>query len=142
MPRTRDQSKKNNQSSSISENMTTTVVRAPPTSVVSVQTDREVGPWSDPPHDLTIRAGTSTQSLPVSSGFTHRSRDVLKLARDIIPQFDGTNMSVNMFIEHCRVAATTVDDDDMHLLIMFIKNRVTGQARKHIQDARSAKLRR
>ena len=58
----------------------------------------------------------------------------MKLARDIIPTFDGTNMSVNMFIEHCRAAAKSVDEADMYLLIMFIKNKVTGQARKHIKD--------
>lgn len=38
-----------------------------------------------------------------------RSGEFLRLARDIIPQFDGGNMSVAMFIEHCRAAATGIE---------------------------------
>ena len=93
----------------------------PSTSVVSVQTDREVGhAWGHPLHDL---EGMSTQcSIEMSLINRKRMGDVLKLARDIIPTFDGTNMSVDMFVEHCRAAATTVNNEDMHLLIMLIKN--------------------
>ena len=105
------------------------------TSAVSVQTDREVGQWVPFPQDPVAQEGSSVQSGVSSNMVLRRSAgDVLKLARDIIPSFDGTNMAVNMFVEHCRAAATSVDDTDMHLLLMMIKNKVTGQARLHIQD--------
>ena len=45
-----------------------------------------------------------------------------------------------MFIDHCRAAAKSVDEEDMYLLIIFIKNKVTGQAWKHIQDKVGASL--
>ena len=115
------------------------------TSGVSVQTDGEVGHWDHPGHplhDLAIREGSSIRSglIENNSVQIRGVGNVLKLARDIIPTFDGTNMSVNMFIEHCRAAAKSVDEADMYLLIMFIKNKVTGQARKHIQDKVGASL--
>ena len=50
------------------------------------------------------------------------------------------NMSVNMFVEHCRVTATSVDEADINLLVMLIKNRVTGQDRRHSQDKVGATL--
>lgn len=34
-----------------------------------------------------------------------RTTEELKLARDIIPEFTGENMSVAMFIKHCRADA-------------------------------------
>ena len=105
------------------------------TSAVSVQTNREVGQWGPFPHDPVAQEGSSVQSGISSNMVRGRSAgDVLKLARDIIPSFDGTNMAVNMFVEHCRAEATCVDDSDMHLLLMMTKNKVTGQARLHIQD--------
>ena len=112
---------------------------------VSVQTDGEVGHWDHPDHplrDLAIREGSSIRSGQIENNSVQIKRvgNVLKLAREIIPTFDGTKMSVNMFIEHCRAAAKSVDETDIYLLKMFIKNKVTGQARKHIQDKVGASL--
>jgi hypothetical protein len=113
------------------------------TSAASVQTDSEIGDqWGqNPVRDIGIRTAIQAGPSSVTSLSRSKTGDVLKLARDIIPIFDGTNMSINMFTEHCRAAAASVEDEhDMQLLIMLIKNKVTGQARRHIQDKVGATL--
>ena len=50
------------------------------------------------------------------------------MARNIIPQFDGTNMSIIMFEEHCKLASTFVEPDELNYLIMLIKMRILDPA--------------
>ena len=38
----------------------------------------------------------------------------IKMACDIIPQFDGTNMSIIIFEEHCKLAATFVEPNELN----------------------------
>ena len=155
MPRTRRQVSRRTNDNGVQDNLeirainnavpvSTEIQLAPiaSTSAVSVQTDRELSHWSHSLHYLGNRERSLGYLGQSSNSLINNKRvgDVLKLARDIIPSFDGMNMSVNMFIEHCRVAATSVDESDMHLLIMLVKNKVTGQARKHIQDKVGASL--
>ena len=59
---------------------------------------------------------------------------ISKIARDIIPSFDGKNMLVKMSVEHCRVAASMVSPLEMPYLTMLIRKRITRDARVHIQD--------
>ena len=60
--------------------------------------------------------------------------ECLKLTRDLIPEFDGANTSVAMFAGQCRAAAALLEPHEIAYLAILIRNRVTGTARKHIQD--------
>lgn len=68
--------------------------------------------------------GLSVLSKGTSSGF--------KLASTIIPEYDGENMPVSMFIEHCKAAAEAVEPHEIKYLILLIRTKVTKNARKHV----------
>ena len=65
---------------------------------------------------------------------------ISKIVRDIIPSFDGKNMSVKMFTEHCRAAISMISPLEMPYLTMLIRTKIIGEARLHIQDHAGIKL--
>ena len=58
----------------------------------------------------------------------------------MIPRFDGTNMSVIMFIVQCKVAGALLEPHEMPYLTILNRNKITGPARKYIQDRLGATL--
>ena len=78
-------------------------------------------------------------SLPSSSSIPPMSvRNMgggsLKFAKDLIPEFNGLNMSVMMFIEQCNAAAALLEPHEIPYLVIIIRNKVIAPARSHIQD--------
>ena len=69
-----------------------------------------------------------------------RMGEGFRFAKELIPEFDGTNMSVIMFIEQCKAAAALLEAHEMPYLLIIIRNKITGPARKHIQDRVGASL--
>lgn len=125
----------------VTQNLALAPANSVSTSTASVQTDNRERGWPNCFNDMQNHGSSNQSDISLNeSAIRRKTSDVLKLARDIIPNFDGTNMSVNMFIEHCRAAAASVEEQDMNLLIMLIKNKITGQARKHIQNKIGANL--
>lgn len=91
-------------------------------------------------NDSSIMSGISQVSNPSISG-THSNmsgfninRGGLRFAKDMVPEFDGKNLSVTMFAQHCRIAARCVSPDEMIFLITIIRTKITGSARQLIQD--------
>ena len=83
------------------------------------------------------------QSIAGSSIFSTRTLDInkiSKLVREIIPKFDGKNMSVKMFNEHCRAAISLVNPSEIPYLTLMIRTKITGEARIHVQDRLGATL--
>lgn len=77
------------------------------------------------------RSSAVPSTIPPS---TRKAGEWLKLAKDLIPEFDGSNMPVNMFAEQCRAAAALLEPHELAYLVIMIRNKVIGPARKHIQD--------
>ena len=69
-----------------------------------------------------------------------RMGEGFRFAKELIPDFDGTNMSVIMFIEQCKAAAALLETHEMPYLIILVRNKITGPARKYIQDRVGASL--
>ena len=59
-----------------------------------------------------------------------RMEEDFRFAKELIPEFDGTKMSVIMFIEQCKAATALLEAHEMPYLIIIIKNKITGPARK------------
>ena len=49
-------------------------------------------------------------------------------------------MSVIMFIEQCKTAVALLEAHEMPFLLIIIRNKITGPARKYIQDRVRASL--
>ena len=99
------------------------------------------GPWNGGHQERENRIQNySPLSSLTSLAGTPDPAKVSKIARDIIPSFDGKNMSVKMFVEHCRAAASMVGPLEMPYLTMLIRTRIAGDARVHIQDRINMKL--
>ena len=62
------------------------------------------------------------------------NRGGLRFAKDMIPGFDGNNLSVTMFAQHCRTTARCISSDEIIFLITIIRIKMTGSARWLIQD--------
>ena len=58
----------------------------------------------------------------------------LRFAKDMVPEFDGKNLSVTMFAQLCRTAARCVSPEEKIFLITIIRTKITGSARQLIQD--------
>ena len=108
--------------------------------VESVSSGSEGRPWNINNSNIQ-ETGTSVQvyNLHNYSGSSSGTPDptrISKIVRDIIPAFDGRNMSVKMFTEHCRAAISMVSLSPLEIpyLTMLIKTKITGEARVHIQD--------
>ena len=89
--------------------------------------------------DLRARYNPSERSdTPELSSITsnpiRKIGEGLKFAKDLIPEFNGTNMSVSMFTEQCKAAAALLEPNEMIYLAILVRNRVTGPARRYIQD--------
>lgn len=100
----------------------------------------EVGSWNND-------AGRNETSLWVDSPLgtsslagTPDPGRVSKLVRDLIPLLNGRNMSVKMFVEHCRAAISIVTSWEMPYLTMLVKTEITSEARVHIYDRIGIKL--
>ena len=58
----------------------------------------------------------------------------------MIPEFTGKNMSVKLFLKYCKTVISMANLSDAPYLTMLILNKITGEARKHIQDKSELKL--
>ena len=106
--------------------------------VESVSSGSEGRPWNINNSNIQ-ETGNSVQvynshNYSSSSSGTPDPTRISKIVRDIIPAFDGRNMSVKMFTEHCRAAISMVSPLDIPYLTMLIKTKITGEARVHIRD--------
>ena len=89
-----------------------------------------------PPPDQTLVSNT----LPATQTLVKKMGEGFRFAKELIPEFDGTNMSVIMFIDQCKVAAALLEPHEMPYLTILIRNKITGPARKYIQDRVGATL--
>lgn len=80
--------------------------------------------------DIHSTAGSSVGDEPAVLG--KGTSPGYKLALSIIPEYDGENMPVSMFIEHCRAAAEAIEAHEIKYLILYIRTKVTKDARKHV----------
>lgn len=56
-----------------------------------------------------------------------------RMASSIIPEYDGENMPVSMFIDHCRVASEAIEPYEMRYFVLLVRNKVTKKARQYVQ---------
>ena len=68
-------------------------------------------------------------------GETRNPEKISKVVRDLIPELNVRNMTVIMFVRHCRVAVSMVLPQEIPYLTMLIVTKISGEARKLIQDS-------
>lgn len=61
--------------------------------------------------------------------------------RDAIPEFDGTNVPLEEFLEGCRDAASIVGGNNEENLVKFLKLRIKDKAKRSIKDEDFANVR-
>lgn len=82
-----------------------------------------------------IRSNMSTTSNRSDSTFTKNlGNGLLKFAKELIPEFDGSNMSVNLFVEQCKTAANLLEPHEIPYLLILIRNKIKAPARRYIQE--------
>ena len=52
-----------------------------------------------------------------------------KYANQLVPRYDGTNMTVKEFMTDCESAYATVKPSERHLFLHFLKAKIEGDAR-------------
>lgn len=57
----------------------------------------------------------------------------LKLATQLLQNFDGSNMTVKEFIDDCRHIYNQLKPSDRDTYVRFMKNKITGEARSHLK---------
>ena len=77
----------------------------------------------------------SHQLSAISLQETRNPEKISKIVRDLIPEFNGKNMSVRIFFRHCRAAVSMVQLYEVPYLTMLTVTKITGEARKLIQDS-------
>ena len=68
-------------------------------------------------------------------GETQNPEQISKVVRDLIPEYNGRNMFVKMFVRHCRAVVSMVLPQEIPYLTMLIVTKITGEARKLIQNS-------
>lgn len=81
-----------------------------------------------------LPASLQTTGTLASIAGTMNPSNIPKIVENIVPTFDGDNLSVKMFIDHCKAAVMMVHPQDLPCLTMLIRTKIVGEARKHIQD--------
>lgn len=65
---------------------------------------------------------------------TQNASKIPKIVEQILPVFDGKNIPVTMFVEHCNSAVAMITPDDLHCFTMVVRTKIIGEARNYIQD--------
>ena len=91
--------------------------------------------WSELRRHETPVQMLQNQVSELSLRETRNPEKISKVVRDLIPEFNGRNMSVRMFVRHCRAAVSMVLPQEIPYLTMLIVTKITGEARKLIQDS-------
>ena len=91
--------------------------------------------WSELRRHETPVQKLQNQVSELFLGKTQNPEKISKVVRDPIPEFNGRNMSVRMFVRHCRAAKSMVLPQEIPYLTMLIVTKITDEARKLIQDS-------
>ena len=91
--------------------------------------------WSELRRHETPVQMLQNQVSELSLGETRNPENISKVVHDLIPEFNGRNISVRMFVRHCRAAVSMVLPQEIPYLTMLIVTKITGEARKLIQDS-------
>ena len=85
-------------------------------------------------HEIPVQM-LENQVSELSSRETRNPEKISKVVRDLIPEFNARNMSVRMFVRYCKAAVSMVLPQEIPYLTMLIVTKITGEARKLIQDS-------
>ena len=58
----------------------------------------------------------------------------LRDLKDLIPEYDGDQATLNDFIEACNFASNNIDEDQLEALIFIIKSKLVGKAKRFISS--------
>ena len=58
----------------------------------------------------------------------------LKIATQLIPKYDGTNMPLNEFIDDCKSGHDSIHPSERELFTKFVKSKIEGDAKAHIRS--------
>ena len=120
-----------------STNSTNTEVRNMAPNIVPNNSDIDTvqNNWSELRRHETPVQMLQNQVSELSLGETRNPEKISKVVRDLIPEFNGRNMSARMFVRHCRAVVSMVLPQKIPYLTMLIVTKITGEVRKLIQDS-------
>lgn len=58
----------------------------------------------------------------------------LKIATQLIPKYDGTNMPLNEFLDDCKSGHDSIHPNERELFVKFVKSKIEGDAKSHIRS--------
>ena len=107
--------------------------------ISSLGSDEDAGCWNgERVNESQIQS--TLPGTPLITNLISGPEKIARIVRDMIPEFTGKNMSIKLFLKYCKTVISMANFHDAPYLTMLILNKMTGEARKHIQDKSELKL--
>ncbi|XP_043463091.1 uncharacterized protein LOC122499081 [Leptopilina heterotoma] len=85
-------------------------------------------------------SSSSKNEIHITPSVKSNRTIALKHSIDLIPEFDGENISIEKFLQECRDASDNTDPENHYLLLKYILRKIKGKAADFISHAQIQSL--